>query len=157
MTTDEAGRQAAQMAPKRSLGRKLLTIPEVGVLSAVIVAFVIFYIADKSIADPKTLQIMAQQGTFIGLAAFGMIFLMIAGEIDLSSGAVAGLAAVIAGMLVANAGWPQWAAYLVGILAALAGGANQRVCNPPDRYAFLFRHVGHEFHSQRPADLPLER
>ena len=123
MTTDEAGGQAAQIAPKRSLGRILLSVPEVGVLGAVIVAFVVFYIADKSIADPKTLQIMAQQGTFIGLAAFGMIFLMIAGEIDLSSGAIAGLAAVIAGMLVANAGWPQWSAYLVGILAALLAGS----------------------------------
>ena len=75
MTTDEAGGQAAQIAPKRSLGRILLSVPEVGVLGAVIVAFVVFYIADKSIADPKALQIMAQQGTFIGLAAFGMIFL----------------------------------------------------------------------------------
>jgi ribose transport system permease protein len=123
MTTDEAGGQAAQIAPKRSLGRILLSVPEIGVLGAVIVAFVVFYIADKSIADPKTLQIMAQQGTFIGLAAFGMIFLMIAGEIDLSSGAIAGLAAVVAGMLIALAGWPQVPAYLAGILAALLAGS----------------------------------
>ena len=123
MTTDEAGGQAAQIAPKRSLGRILLSVPEVGVLGAVIVAFVVFYIADKSIAAPKTLQIMAQQGTFIGLAAFGMIFLMIAGEIDLSSGAVAGLAAVIAGMLIALAGWSQMPAYLAGILTALLVGS----------------------------------
>jgi ribose transport system permease protein len=101
------------------LGRRLLDIPEIGVLGAVIVAFVVFYIADPSIIHPGTLQIMAQQGTFIGLAAFGMIFLIIAGEIDLSSGALAGLAAVIAGMLIAQAAWPQAPAYLVGIGVAL--------------------------------------
>jgi ribose transport system permease protein len=123
MTTGDASNPSAlDVAPKRSLGRRLLNVPEVGVLGAVIVAFIVFYIFEPSIVDAGTLQRMAQQGTFIGLAAFGMSFLMIAGEIDLSSGATAGLTAVVAGMLLANNGWPEWTAYPAGIVAALLVG-----------------------------------
>jgi ribose transport system permease protein len=108
--------------PKRSLGRRLLDVPEIGALGAVIVFFIVFYIFNKSIADAGTIQRMAQQGTFIGLASLGMSFLMVAGEIDLSSGATAGLAAVTAGLLLARLGWPEWACYPAGIAAALLIG-----------------------------------
>jgi ribose transport system permease protein len=113
---------ASDTMPKQSLGRRLLNIPEIGALGAVIVFFIGFYIFDKSIVDAGTLQRMAQQGTFIGLASLGMSFLMMAGEIDLSSGATAGLAAVTSGLLLARAGWPEWACYPAGIAAALLVG-----------------------------------
>ena len=47
----------------------------------------------------STLVRMATQGTCIGFAAYGMSYLMITGEIDLSSGATAGFAAAITGLM----------------------------------------------------------
>ena len=63
-------------------------------------SFIIFYIADDSMADTSTLVRMATQGTCIGFAAYGMSYLMITGEIDLSSGAVAGLAAAVGDIVI---------------------------------------------------------
>jgi ribose transport system permease protein len=103
----------------------LLSIPEIGVLSAVVVFFVGFVLADKAMAEPANISRMAIQGSMIGFAALGMSFLMIAGEIDLSSGATAGLAAAIAGLLRYNQGWPEWACYATALgAAALVGLIN---------------------------------
>ncbi|MCX6031533.1 MAG: ABC transporter permease [Chloroflexi bacterium] len=126
METSSTSKPAApDKAFHRSFGRRLLNVPEIGALGAVIVFFVIFYIANKSMGDASSFTRIVNEGTFIGLASLGMSFLMIAGEIDLSAGSIAGLAAVVAGMLLANAGWPEWSSYLAAILAALvAGGIN---------------------------------
>ena len=51
-----------------------------------------------------------------------MSFLMIAGEIDLSSGATAGLTAAVAGLLLSNAGWPEWASYAAALVVAMCVG-----------------------------------
>ncbi len=122
MATSEAGSPPVA-APRQSLFQRFLNIPESGVLMALVVFFGVFYLADKSMLGTPTFTRIVSEGTFIGLATFGMSFLMIAGEIDLSSGATAGLAAVVAGMLLAFAGWPELPSYLVGILAALLVGA----------------------------------
>lgn len=107
---------------KQPFYKRLLGVPEIGVLSAVILFFLAFYLADASIIQRSTLQTLAQQGTFIGLASFAMSFLMMTGEIDLSSGATAGLAAVVTGMLLEFLGWSEGASYLAAIGAALTVG-----------------------------------
>ncbi len=109
-------------AYRQSLYKRLLNIPEIGVLVAVVVFFGLFVLANKSMAEPANLVRMASQGIFIGLCAFAMSFLMIAGEIDLSSGATAALAAVIAGLLRVNHSWPEWAAIVAALSAAVMVG-----------------------------------
>lgn len=102
--------------------KRLLGVTELGVLVAVVLFFAIFTLADKSMANPANLARMALQGSFLGLAAFGMAFLMIAGEIDLSSGATAALSAAIAGILLMNFNWPEWASYTAALAAAVLVG-----------------------------------
>ena len=53
-------------------------------------------------ADPGNFVRIATQAAFMGLAAYGLTFLMIAGEIDLSAGAMAGLGAAVAGKLISG-------------------------------------------------------
>ena len=89
--------------------------PELGILIGVIISFLIFYIADNSMADVSTLVRMATQGTCIGFAAYGMSYLMITGEIDLSSGAVAGLAATVSGMML-DSGHSELISYMSCLL-----------------------------------------
>ena len=73
-------------------------------------------------ANPENLVRMALQGSFLGLAAFAMSFLMIAGEIDLSSGATAGLGAAVAGALMMNLGWSEWASCAAALAVAVLVG-----------------------------------
>jgi ribose transport system permease protein len=116
------GAAVTETAYRQPLHKRILNITEIGVLAAVIVFFGAFTLANPNMAAPQNLALMALQGSFLGLAAFGMAFLMIAGEIDLSSGATAGLAAAVAGLLIANAGWPEWASYAAALGVAMCVG-----------------------------------
>ena len=116
------GATASDQGYKPPLYKRVLSISEIGVLVAVLVFFGAFTLANNTMAAPANLALMALQGSFLGLAAFGMSFLMIAGEIDLSSGATAGLAAAVAGLLLANGGWPEWASYAAALAVAMGVG-----------------------------------
>ena len=111
---------APKPAYRPKLYKRLLSIPEISIAAGVVVFFILFVLADKSMGQAANLQRMALQGSMIGLAALGMAFLIIAGEIDLSAGATAGLSAAIFGLLRANQGWPELACAGIA-LAATAG------------------------------------
>ena len=106
----------------QGLGRRVLNIPELGAGVAVVVFFLLFTIIDKSMASPAGIVLLLTQAAYMGFAAYGMSYLMLAGEIDLSTGAVAGLAAAVAASLISGAGWPEWAALLAALLAAVMVG-----------------------------------
>ena len=120
MATDKP--KAAAPAYRQSFYKQLLNVPEIGIIVAVVAFFLVFVWADKSMGHTANLQRMALQGSMIGLAAFGMSYLMIAGEIDLSSGATAGFAAAVAGLLRATQGWPELACYATALAAAAGVG-----------------------------------
>jgi ribose transport system permease protein len=111
--------QASQSleARRRGIGgfaRQLLNVPELGVSVAVVVFFLVFTALDSSMASPDNLARILTLASYIGLVGLGMSALMLAGEIDLSAGFMAGLAAAVASALIKQVGWPEWA----GILAA---------------------------------------
>ncbi len=106
----------------QSLGRRLLNFPELGVALAILVFFLMFTALDESMATPDGLVLLCTQVSYMGFAAFGMSHLMMAGEIDLSTGAVAGLAAAVAAVLIADLGWPEWAGLLAAVLTAVLVG-----------------------------------
>ncbi|MER7769516.1 sugar ABC transporter permease [Kitasatospora sp. NPDC096140] len=58
-----------------------------------------------------------------GLIAVGIVFVLLLGEIDLSLGSVAGVAAAIAAVLSVRSGYNEWLACLIAIAAAVAIGA----------------------------------
>ncbi|OIO94791.1 MAG: hypothetical protein AUK03_06405 [Anaerolineae bacterium CG2_30_64_16] len=120
MTTKQATPPEASY--RQPFYKRVLGVTELGVFAAVAVFFVAFTLADKSMANPANLARMALQGSFLGLAAFAMSFLMIAGEIDLSSGGTAGLSAAVAGVLMMNFGWPEWASCTAALAAAVLVG-----------------------------------
>ncbi|MBX7233182.1 MAG: ABC transporter permease [Caldilineales bacterium] len=111
-----------QQSFRQPFYRRLLGVTELGVLVAVAVFFVAFTVIDSSMANPANLARMALQGSFLGLAAFAMSFLMIAGEIDLSSGGTAALSAALAGALMMNLGWSEWASCAAALGAAVLVG-----------------------------------
>lgn len=80
--------------------------------------FIIFSLTlhDKGFLDPNNLLNIFRQTTMIAVMAVVMTFVLAAGEIDLSVGAVAGLVSVVTAMAIAAAG------PLVGVFAGLAAG-----------------------------------
>jgi len=79
----------------------------------VIFSFVLF---DKGFLDPNNLLNIIRQTAMIAVMAVAMTFVLAAGEIDLSIGAVAGLTTVTTAMAIDMAG------PLVGVCAGLATG-----------------------------------
>jgi ribose transport system permease protein len=71
-----------------------------GATFAFIAAIVVFSITSKGFFSGQNLQNILVQSTSLGICAFGLTFVLITGEIDLSYGGVIGLVgAVLAGML----------------------------------------------------------
>ena len=100
--------------------RKLLAVPELGAATAIVLAFLLFALLDRSMADPGTVVRILTQTAYMGFAAYGMCYLMIAGELDLSTGAMAGLAAAVTAVLVVDVGWTEWQAMFVALAVAMA-------------------------------------
>ena len=84
------------------------------VYAGFIVIFVFFAatLADKGFLDPTNLLNIVRQTTMIAVMAVSMTFVLSAGEIDLSVGAVAGLASVTAAMAIGP----------LGLLGGIGGG-----------------------------------
>jgi ribose/xylose/arabinose/galactoside ABC-type transport system permease subunit len=71
-----------------------------GATFALILAVIVFSITSKGFFSVRNLQNILVQSTSLGICAFGLTFVLIAGEIDLSYGGLIGLVgAVLAGML----------------------------------------------------------
>lgn len=108
--------------PARRIVRRVLNIPELTVVVAIVVSFLFFTALDESMAQPAQFVRLLKQSVFFGVIALGLVHLMMAGEIDLSTGSVAGFSAAIVGVLIANYGWPEWASLLIALMAAVVIG-----------------------------------
>ncbi|WP_373356799.1 ABC transporter permease [Pseudoroseicyclus sp. CXY001] len=90
-----------------------------------VVIFVIFAVTlnDRGFLNPNNLLNIIRQTAMIAVMAIAMTFVLSAGEIDLSVGAVAGLASVTVALSIAAAG------PVAGVLAGLATGLAVGVFN----------------------------
>ncbi len=126
------------------LGQRLLNFPELGITVAIVVFFLMFTSLDRSMATPEGVVRLFTQITYMGFAAFGMSHLMLAGEIDLSTGAVAGLAAAVAAGIIGDLGLPEWvglsAAMVAAILAGLLNSTVVLVIGVPSFFGTLGTH-----------------
>ncbi|MDD5707969.1 MAG: ABC transporter permease [Kiritimatiellae bacterium] len=105
--------------------RRILAVPETGLLVPLVAFALIFLCVDRTFLCPNSVAAMLRAVAFIGVIAVGQTWLMVVGEIDLSVGSVAGLCAVVASWVMKNAGWPTEAGLAVGLAAgALTGLVN---------------------------------
>jgi D-xylose transport system permease protein len=80
---------------------------------------IVFETLNPHFLTPRNLSNLVLQIAVVGTLGAGVVLALLLGEIDLSLGAVAGVAAAILGVLVAEHGWPG----LPAIIAALTAGA----------------------------------
>lgn len=74
---------------------------------------------------PRNLSLLARQMAVTSILATGMVLVIVAGQIDLSVGALAGLLGAIAALVAVKLGWPTPLAVLLAPLCGAALGAGQ--------------------------------
>jgi D-xylose transport system permease protein len=96
------------------------------VVVGVVVIAILFQSANSRFLSPENLVNLLVQGSIYMLIGMGEVFVLLLGEIDLSLGFVAGIAAVVVTELVQpTVGWPWWAAIPAALAAASLLGALQ--------------------------------
>jgi D-xylose transport system permease protein len=89
-------------------------------VGALLVIWVVFsFSTDGTFLRPRNLSLLARQTSVTAILAVGMVLVIVAGQIDLSVGALAGLMGGLAALAYMNRQWPLGLAFL----AVLVGGA----------------------------------
>ncbi|MGQ9473115.1 MAG: ABC transporter permease [Candidatus Caldatribacteriaceae bacterium] len=102
---------------------------EQGIILALIFLFVGFSIATPHFLRIANLLNVLRQVSLLGIIAVGMTMVIVSGEIDLSVGAVYGIAAVSCGLLM-RSGQPFWLAMVMAVLVgAMVGFSNGTLVN----------------------------
>ncbi len=111
---------AMRMPPmvRRALSATL-AVPEVGALVPLVALAVVFATVAPVMLSGESLAGLLRAMQFLAIVAVGQAVLIIAGELDLSVGAVAGLSSILAAWLMKEAGWP----FALAISGALLVGA----------------------------------
>ncbi|WP_448096347.1 sugar ABC transporter permease [Luteibacter yeojuensis] len=93
-------------------------------LIAVAIIWVFFHLkTDSAFITPGNLSNLFRQMAITGMLACGMVFIIIAGEIDLSIGSQLGLLGGVVAILTVNQGWGTWPAIFAVLGLGLVIGA----------------------------------
>jgi D-xylose transport system permease protein len=92
-------------------------------VGALLLIWIIFSITTDGIfLQPRNLSLLMRQMSVTSILAIGMVLVIVAGQIDLSVGAMTGFLGAISALLFVTHGWPLWASFLATILlGALLG------------------------------------
>jgi D-xylose transport system permease protein len=105
-----------------------LTEGELGPMRVLIVLaliWTIFAFANDRFLTSVNLTNLALQMAALGMISVGVVFVLLLGEIDLSVGAVSGLAAAVMAVLNVKHGWNPYLAIVAGLAVGAAIGAFQ--------------------------------
>ena len=97
-------------------------------------------------SSPRNLSLLARQMSVTSILAIGMVLVIVAGQIDLSVGALAGLLGAVAAMAYTNRDWPLPLAFAGrarrGRLPGLRAGQPGGVARDPAVHRHPRRHAG---------------
>jgi ribose transport system permease protein len=104
------------------LARKLAESPEAGVIIACVVVFVVIAVNAPTYTATGNLQVMGRDLAQVGILSVGESVVILTGGIDLSVGALAGLAGILTAWFNVNHGVPAPLAILATLLVCAAVG-----------------------------------
>jgi D-xylose transport system permease protein len=122
------GVQAEEGTSKRKETLRRLIQGDLASLRVVIglaLIWAIFQFENDRFLSAQNLTNLMLQITAIGLISVGVVYVLLLGEIDLSVGAVSGLAAAVMAVLNTKHGWSPYLAILAAILVGMAIGVLQ--------------------------------
>lgn len=120
----QSGRPARRTNRQNILAGALtaLAAGEAGVIIALIVLSIIFYLLNSAFLSVTNIRAMLGAVSYVGIIGVGQTILLVAGEFDLSVGSVAGLSAIISGWLMTTGHLPVPLGLLGGLATGLALG-----------------------------------
>ena len=142
-------RPASSARPAREIVRRFVQgdLASLRVILGVAVIWIIFQSQNDRFLTAVNLTNLMLQITAVGLISVGVVYVLLLGEIDLSVGAVSGLAAAVMAVLNVKHGWNPYLAIAAGVLCGMAIGAG------PGRALHRLRHPVVRGHARRPPDL----
>ena len=102
--------------------RRLAESPEAGVVLACVVVFIVIAINAPTYKSVGNLQVMGRDLSQTGILAIGESLVILTGGIDLSVGALAGLAGILAAWFNVNQGLPAIPAIIITLIICAAVG-----------------------------------
>lgn len=126
-TPDTDARRPDGRAPRLALRHIFTRYKLLALLFAVVAIWAFFSVlTDGAFVTPRNVSNLLRQMSITGMLACGMVFVIIAGEIDLSVGSLLGLLGGVAAILDVNRHWPVAATVPVvlalGVLIGLFNG-----------------------------------
>lgn len=109
-------------AKRSGLLRGLTLSPEVGLMMMIVVAGTVFTFISPAFASLGNAESLLRTIAFVGIIVIGQAILLIVGELDLSVGSVAGMAAIVAGLLMTSVGLPIPLAMLIAVACGACSG-----------------------------------
>ena len=95
-------------------------------VGALLVIWIVFSLTTHgTFLSPRNLSLLARQASVTAILAVGMVLVIVAGQIDLSVGALAGLMGGLAAMAYMNRQWPLVLAFVVVLVGGALLGAAQ--------------------------------
>lgn len=93
-------------------------------------------LTEGTFLTPRNLSLLARQMAVTSILAIGMVLVIVAGQIDLSVGALAGLLGAVSALTLERFGWPLPLAFVAALslgaaLGAVQGGLVARLRVPP--------------------------
>ena len=115
------------MSQTRALRRnsgfgRIVHSDEFSVFIPLLAIIVITTVFRRDFLTVKNFSAMFTQIPFIAIVALGVSFPLETGNVDISTGRVAGFAGIVMSALVVDAGWGAWPAILVALLACMLIG-----------------------------------
>ncbi len=108
--------------PGSRLLRRLAESPEAGVIIACVVVFILIAVNAPTYSSVGNLQVMGRDLAQVGILAIGEALVILTGGIDLSVGALAGLAGILAAWFNVREGMPAPVAILLTVLICAGVG-----------------------------------
>jgi D-xylose transport system permease protein len=117
----------AESTSARDLLRRFLQgdLASLRVILAIALIWIIFDLQNERFLSASNLTNLFLQITAVGLIAVGVVMVLLIGEIDLSVGAVSGLAAAVMAVVNVKHGWAPAPAIALGVLTGAAIGLLQ--------------------------------
>src|SRR5512142_1163316 len=113
---------AIRTTPGRRLASMLLTSKESAIFIALVAIMAVIGFFAPNFLKPGNLYLVSRQIAFVAIVAFGELFVILTGGIDLSVGSIMALAGMAAAWAM-KAGVPPPLAVLFGIAVGVVAGA----------------------------------
>ena len=120
--------QSKAAASKKGLIRKFFNTQSIGTIIVFVVIFLFFSIKSTRFLSFDNIINIVRQVSILIIIGMGMTILLIAGQVDLSVGAIVGLTGVTSAMLVVNYSLPVYLSFIICIfIGGIIGMVNGQI------------------------------